>query len=168
MKKTLILTSFVAALSGSAGVWISSHATKSEQGSAYPLAGVSFKNINGEAIQLSSFQGRTIVLNFWATWCPPCVKEMPELDALYPELQKKNIELLGIGIDSPSNMREFLTKQNIRYPLLVAGVGGTELASALGNQGGALPFTVIIDKNGRIILKKLGQISADEIRKALK
>ena len=130
------------------------------------LAGFSFKDVKGSDFPLSQLAGKTVVLNFWASWCPPCVEEMPELDAIYPDLQKINIEMVGIGIDSPSNIREFLQNRKFSYPLLVAGAGGSELATALGNSGGALPFTVILDGKGAVLYKKLGRITGEEILKA--
>jgi peroxiredoxin len=171
-QRTIVLLTLVAILSSCLGLWVALHLTppqtKAAQHPKHPLADVSFKNLQNQPINLAKFKGQTIILNFWATWCPPCIKEMPELNTLYPELQLRNIELLGIGIDSPSNILKFSAGHAIDYPLLIAGVGGAELASSLGNAGGGLPFTVILDKTGSVMFKKLGQISADEIRAALK
>jgi peroxiredoxin len=125
-----------------------------------------FEDTQGQTIELKTLQGQMLVINFWATWCPPCVEEMPELDALYPQLQAKNIEMLGIGIDSPSNIREFLQKRKFSYRLLVGGVGGSDLARLLGNETGGLPFTVVIDTQGRVIFRKMGRITGAEVLKA--
>jgi peroxiredoxin len=134
-------------------------------GGNYPLKGISFKDVKGTEVSLGQYSGKLVVLNFWASWCPPCVEEMPELETIYPDLQKINIEMVGIGIDSPSNIREFLQNRSFSYPLLIAGAGGSELATRLGNSGSALPFTVILDAKGEIIFKKLGRITGEEILK---
>jgi peroxiredoxin len=125
-----------------------------------------FEDTQGRPFDLKTLQGRMLVINFWATWCPPCVEEMPELDSLYPQLQAKNIEMLGIGIDSPSNIREFLQKRSFSYPLLLGGVGGSDLGRLLGNETGGLPFTVVIDAQGRVIFRKMGRITGAEVLKA--
>ena len=90
---------------------------------------------------------------------------MPELEAIYPDLQKINVEMVGIGLDSPSNIQEFLQNRSFSYPLLIAGAGGSELATYLGNTGGALPFTVVVDGKGTVVFKKLGRITGGEILK---
>ena len=91
---------------------------------------------------MAQWKGKPLLLNFWATWCAPCVQEMPELSALQAEIAPKSIQILGIGIDSPSAILEFSTKYQISYPLYVAGMGGSELSRQFGNQAGGLPFTV--------------------------
>jgi len=107
------------------------------------------------------------MLNFWATWCPPCVEEMPELDELYPQLQAQNVELIGIAIDSAGNVQQFLQKTPVNYPIVLAGMTGTELGKALGNQQGGLPFTVILDENGNELLREAGRIQMSTITNAL-
>lgn len=133
----------------------------------YPLSGYTFETPEGGSLDLGALKGKVVVLNFWATWCPPCVEEMPELDALYPQLQAQNVELVGIAIDSPSNVEQFLLKTPVNYPIVLAGMTGTELGKALGNKQGGLPFTVILDENGNEILKEAGRIYMDTITNAL-
>ncbi|HEY1057943.1 MAG TPA: TlpA disulfide reductase family protein [Limnobacter sp.] len=134
---------------------------------AYPLAGQTFETPQGTALDMAALKGKTVVVNFWATWCPPCVEEMPELNALYPELKAKNIELIGIAIDSPSNVKQFLEKTPVDYTVVLGGLTGTELAKKLGNTQGGLPYTVVLNADGEKILTKAGRIHADEIKAAL-
>jgi thiol-disulfide isomerase/thioredoxin len=108
---------------------------------------------------LAEWRGKILILNFWATWCVPCVEEMPELAALQRQLKGKNIQFVGIGIDSHDKIAEFLSKnKNIDYPLLVAGAAGLELSRSLGNAAGGLPYTVVIDQQGQIQHVKSGRI----------
>lgn len=121
----------------------------------------------GNELDLSKFRGKTLVVNFWAPWCGPCVEEMPELTALHGEYAQKNVEFIGIGIDSAGNIQEFLKKIPVKYPLAVAGFTGTELAKSFGNAQGGLPYTVVITPDGNVKYRKMGRVHADELRKEL-
>jgi thiol-disulfide isomerase/thioredoxin len=133
----------------------------------YPLQSYTFNTPDGASLELGALEGKITVLNFWATWCPPCVEEMPELDALYSELKAKNIELIGIAVDSPANVNEFLKKTKVSYPIVLAGLAGTELGKKLGNQQGGLPYTVVLDEKGKVLLAKAGRIQMQAIRDTL-
>lgn len=137
---------------------------KPESPAVAALFAQQMENVAGQIQPLSHFQGKTLVINFWATWCAPCVEEMPELTALQQEVAPQNIQILGIGIDSPSNIREFAAKYQITYPLFMAGVSGTELSRQFGNQAGGLPFTVIVGPNGAVEKTYLGRLKMDQLR----
>lgn len=122
---------------------------------------------DGKAQSLAAYKGRPIVVNFWASWCGPCVAEMPELSALQREYQKKGIQFVGVGVDTATNVKAFLQKVKVDYPIYIAGFGGADLARAFGNQAGGLPFTVVIDAKGAVRSTKLGQIKPDELRHTL-
>ncbi len=119
---------------------------------------------DGKAQALKQWQGKTIVLNFWATWCPPCREEMPELSALNTEYQQRNVVVIGIAIDELSAVKAFAhdTKPDavkVSYPLLAAEVEGMGLASGLGNDKGVLPFTVIIKPDGSVVKIYFGRVT---------
>ena len=128
------------------------------------LMQVSMKDSAGKQRKMSEWQGKVLVLNFWATWCPPCVAEMPELVELQTEVAGNNVQIIGIGIDSPSNIQQFSEKLQISYPLLVAGMQGTELSRQFGNQGGGLPFTVLIGSDGKVRQTYLGRLDMKKVR----
>lgn len=113
---------------------------------------------------LAEWKGKTLLINFWATWCPPCVAEMPELVELQADMANRNVQIIGIGIDSPSNIQQFAEKLQISYPLLVAGMQGTELSRQFGNQAGGLPFTVLIGPDGKIHQTYLGRLDMKKVR----
>lgn len=123
-----------------------------------------WKDLDGQTRSLAEFKGRPLVLNFWATWCAPCVAEMPDLQRIQTEYAARGVQVVGMGIDAVPAMRRFRDEHKLQLILLAAGAGGTELARQLGNPSGALPFTVLIDANGRIAQRRLGQVSADELR----
>lgn len=153
-------------------------ASSSTSGAAVPAGGNPVETLfhsqlpdpAGTPLDLAQFRGKTVVVNFWASWCGPCVEEMPELTALHKEYAQKSgqkVAFLGIGIDSASNIQEFLQKVRVDYPLAVAGFAGTELTRAFGNEAGGLPFTVVIAPDGAVTYRKMGRITADELRKVL-
>ena len=113
---------------------------------------------------LAEWKGKTLLVNFWATWCPPCVAEMPELVELQADMAGRNVQIIGIGIDSTSNIQQFSEKLQISYPLLVAGMQGTELSRQFGNQAGGLPFTVLIGPDGQIRQTYLGRLDMKKVR----
>ena len=123
---------------------------------------------DGQSIKPEEWQKKVLVVNFWASWCPPCVAEMPTLDQLQKDFLQQNVLFVGIGIDSPSNIREFLIKTPVSYPILIGGLEGSNIAKQMGNSSGALPYTVIINAKGKAVYSKLGKISEDELRKAIK
>jgi len=121
----------------------------------------SFPDLQGEPVALTSYAGRPLIVNFWATWCAPCIKEMPDLDELsrkYPDMT-----FLGVAVDTLANVERFLQKVQVSYPLLVAGHGGIEQMKALGNRKGGLPYTVIFDEQSRISRDILGQVDPTDL-----
>lgn len=137
-----------------------------QQQPAGPIPGfweLSFDTPDGGTLALASLRGRPLLLNFWATWCAPCVREMPMLDRFHREHQARGWQVLGLAIDGPTPVREFAARTPVGFPLALAGFGGTELASALGNQRGGLPFTALLDSQGRLAQRKLGETHYDEL-----
>jgi thiol-disulfide isomerase/thioredoxin len=128
----------------------------------------SWKTPDGKPVNTDQWRGKVLVVNFWASWCPPCVEEMPTLDKLQQEFLSQNVLIVGIGIDSPSNIREFLEMTPISYPIVIGGLEGSNLSKQMGNAQGALPYTVIIKANGQASNSKLGKMSEEELRKAIK
>lgn len=122
-------------------------------------------DLDGASNSLAGWKGQPMVVNFWATWCAPCVKEMPELDAL----QKKypHVRFVGIGVDSAANMQKFVQKVRVSYPLWVIGPGAIDTLRKLGNPSGGLPFTIVFNADGGITRKILGEIQPDDLDSTL-
>ncbi len=122
---------------------------------------------DGKSVYSENWRGKVLVVNFWASWCPPCIEEMPTLDKIAQEYASKKVLIIGISIDSPSNILEFLGKTPVSYPIVVGGLEGSNLAKQMGNSQGALPYTIIINQKEKAIYTKLGKISEEELKKAI-
>lgn len=131
---------------------------------AIPEAGLaqlrasSFPDVRNVEQPYSQWQGKIVVLNFWATWCPPCREEMPMFSRLQDQLGERGVQFVGIGIDSPSAIKEFDLRTPMRYPLLIGGSQSLDLARALGNPTGGLPYTIVFDRSGNPVMSRLGLV----------
>ena len=121
--------------------------------------GLSLQTPEGATLELSRLQGKPLLLNFWATWCPPCVEEFPLLDAFYRENSAKGWQVLGVAVDRVESVQAFLRKTSVTFPVVMAGLGGTELGRSFGNQAGGLPFTVVLGADGTVAHRKMGQLT---------
>lgn len=117
----------------------------------------------GSELHFASLLGRPLVLNFWATWCAPCIREMPLLDRFQAQVAPRGWQVVGLAADSGAAVREFLQRAPVRYPVVLAGGAGITLARRLGNPDGALPFTVLFGSNGRIRRSKRGELAEAEL-----
>ena len=123
----------------------------------------SFEDPTGLSLPMKDFKGKPLLVNFWATWCPPCVEELPLLDRFWRENAAKKAEILALAIDQPSAVKKFLLRQPLGFPVGLAGLGGTELAKSLGNSAGGLPFSVFFNADGSIWRQKLGQLTPEDL-----
>lgn len=117
-----------------------------------------FDRPGGDVLDMATLRGRPMVINFWGTWCPPCVREMPELDRFQREFASKGWQVVGLAIDNPRAVVEFLARRPVSYAIGLAGFEGSALAERLGNPAqGGLPYTVLFDGQGRRRQSKAGQ-----------
>jgi thiol-disulfide isomerase/thioredoxin len=131
---------------------------------ASALFDLTFDDVDGRPQPLAQWRGRWIVLNFWATWCAPCVEEMPTLQQAARDYGGRGVAVVGVGIDNAKAIRRFREELKLDLPLLVAGAGGSELARELGNPSGALPYTVLVSPQGRIEQAHLGLLKPELLR----
>lgn len=170
MKRPALAYFIIGALFVAIGAYIGARQFAPEparSGAVAQLLAQSLPDASGKMQRLDQWPGKILVVNFWATWCAPCVKEMPELAALQTELASKQIQILGVGIDSAANIGEFANKYSITYPLIVAGMGGAKLTRAFGNEAGGLPYTVLIGRKGEVHKTYMGQLDMNELRRDL-
>jgi thiol-disulfide isomerase/thioredoxin len=118
----------------------------------------------GPRLTMERFRGKPLLLNFWATWCPPCVEELPLLSKFYSENSAKGWQVLGLAVDQATPVNRFLSKAPVTFPVALAGAPGMEIGKLLGNQSGGLPFTVVFGSDGKVAHRKIGQIAPEDLR----
>jgi thiol-disulfide isomerase/thioredoxin len=156
----------LAALGGAALAWwrLQPHEVGSRTlGDGGALWAQTFPTPGGGELVMESLRGKPLLINFWATWCPPCVEELPLLDRFYRENLANGWQVVGLAIDKPDAVLAFLEKMPLSFPVALAGLGGTELAKSLGNLVGGLPFTVVLGSQGMVLHRKMGQVSGADL-----
>jgi thiol-disulfide isomerase/thioredoxin len=132
--------------------------------SADALFAATLTGLDDQPVALAQWRGKPLVVNFWARWCGPCRTEIPELIKLRQQYRAKGLEVLGIAIeDKVESVRDFAKAYEMDYPILLAKDKGLPLMQALGNVKMGLPFTVAVDRQGKLVVVKLGGIKADEL-----
>jgi len=121
------------------------------------LWSASFKDLTGAMQSLAQYKGKTAVVYFWATWCAPCQKEGPALQALYNKYKDKNFTVVGIALDNADKVRDFAAKHGMAFPIVYGGREAIELGKTLGNSLGGIPFVVVIDRDGKIVERITGE-----------
>ena len=123
-----------------------------------------FTGLDGAELDVARWRGRPLLVNFWATWCPPCVKELPEINQFYKEARSKGWQVLGLAVDQAEPVKAFLQKTPLDFAVALAGPEGLGLVRELGNAAGGLPFSVVFDETGEISWRRLGVSRLEDLR----
>jgi thiol-disulfide isomerase/thioredoxin len=155
-----------AAMLAGAALWLANGAhprTTAPTLGAEAIYAATFRDPAGGTRSLSSFRGKVVVLNFWATWCAPCRAEMPGFSRLQAQWAGRNVQFVGVADDDPERVGRFARELSIDYPLLVGGAEVDDLSQRLGNRDRVVPFTVVLDANGRVVRQRVGAYSEAEL-----
>lgn len=170
MTRLVALIVAVAALSAGLGYWLSPK-PQAQNPASEKSAGMvgqilpefQFADLDGNLVSHRDFTGAPLIINLWATWCAPCLEEMPLLNDMAQELRPQGLRLLGLALDEPAKVAAFLDRLPVSYPVAITDtLAGMRYARALGNDRGLLPYTVFVDRQGRIARIKVGQLKPDE------
>jgi thiol-disulfide isomerase/thioredoxin len=163
-RRALLVAVGLAAAAGGAGLawWRLSPRPVADDAVA-DFWGLTFETPQGGTMAMSQLRGRPVLLNFWATWCPPCVEELPLLDAFFRENSATGWQVVGVAVDQAGAVRDFLARQPLSFPVVLAGMGGAALSKSFGNATGGLPFSVVLGADGVVRGRKIGKLSAQEL-----
>lgn len=161
----------VAALAAGAGIggaWWNQHRSSAfGEGSGERLDPAfwarKFDKPDGGQLELAGLKGKPVLLNFWATWCPPCIEELPMIDRFFKDQAANGWQVVGLAIDQPSAVRKFLERTPVSFPIGLAGLEGTELVKQLGNTGAGLPFTLVLHGDGVVAARKMGKVEPADL-----
>lgn len=159
----LAMVAAAASLGGAGLAWWKYSPGGVAEGAEAALWRMSFESPSGAGLAMQSLRGRPLLVNFWATWCPPCIEELPLLDRFYRENSPNGWQVLGLAVDRPGAVRDFLLKTPLGFPVGLAGMAGAELGKSLGNPSGGLPFTVVLGSDGLVRHRKIGKVSPQDL-----
>jgi thiol-disulfide isomerase/thioredoxin len=175
MNRTAILVVLVAIVGAGAG-WLIGQQVKRPTLPAVPagapvaapvettLPDLALPQVGGGERRLAEFRGRPVLINWWATWCPPCVKEMPLLDAFAQRQGERGIAVVGIALDEPAKVADFLQRVPVTYPNLLEQPGPRDSSMRLGNTRSVLPFSILADAEGRVVATHMGSFDEDSLQ----
>jgi len=165
------LAVIVAVLFGVAGAFVyrelgNSHKPAAIEGGEVDVAAVmaaTLPNLDNQPQALKQWQGKVLVVNFWAPWCPPCREEIPGFIDLQKKYGDKGLTFVGIALDEPSRVQAFVDEVGINYPVLIGGTEGGQLSTVAGNRLGGLPYTVVIDRQGKAVANFTGAVAEKKL-----
>nr|WP_315465563.1 TlpA disulfide reductase family protein [uncultured Rhodoferax sp.] len=166
-RRRRVLWGVAAGLAGAAGLGLSlRQAKEADLAVADPVPGFwaqEWQTPQDTTLSMAGFKGRPVLVNFWATWCPPCVDELPLLDSFHKEQGSRGVQVLGLAIDRKEAVLPFLQKLPLSFPVAMAGLSGADLGRALGNITGGLPFSVLVASDGSVAQRKMGRVSSADL-----
>ncbi len=169
----ILLVAVVAATAGYfAATWrggqqSSSFTSGSAQASAAPIFASTLPDLAGKQQEIEQWRGKVLVVNFWATWCPPCLEEIPEFIKLQDKYGKRGLQFVGIAIDQKDKIEHFARQTGINYPILTGEADAIDLSRKAGNRLGALPYTLIIDRAGQVVATELGGLTEAKLERII-
>ena len=167
-----LLGAVVAVLFAGAGIlfyqWHMADVPADAAAAGQKLMAAKLMGIDDEVHAFEQWRGKVLVVNFWATWCTPCREEIPGFIKFQERFRQDGVQFVGVAIDQKQRVAPYAREMGINYPLLVGGLETMEFARQLGNQRGVLPFTLVVDRAGRINTAEIGILRPDKLESLLK
>ena len=138
-------------------------AVPAKPGDAMPA--ITLPDVDGRPVDFAGFGGRPLLINVWASWCGPCVEEMPMLATFAAAQPADGVQVVGLAIDTPEGVRDFLDRVPVKYPIVIEQPAPDDASVRLGNGKGLLPYTVLVGAEGKIVKQKLGPFAPGEIER---
>lgn len=155
-----LLAITIALLAGTAGFYSQQYF---DEKAAKHRPDFSLPDINDKLRHISEWDGKVILLNFWASWCPPCREELPDFVQLYDDYADKGFVIVGVAIDKKQDIVDFMDSVGVEYPVMISEREGIRISQAYGNRLGALPYTVIIDRKGQMVSSHLKLLTYKDV-----
>ncbi len=163
-RRWLLRAVAAAATLGGAGLaWRTSRSPDPPQAIDSGFWQLEFATPNGATLRMSALRGKPLLLNFWASWCPPCVEELPLLNGFFNQNAANGWQVIGLAVDQLEPVKHFLARTPLTFPVAMAGNSGIEVSRSLGNLIGGLPFTVVVSSKGQLVHRKMGKVTPDEL-----
>ena len=159
----------VALAAAGSGAWLAWHKAQgmaSNDEAVDAFWNLQLTQLDGATLALANLRGKPLLVNFWATWCPPCVRELPMINQFAQRqsaLDGKGIQVLAIAVDQAASVNKWLARQPLNLQVAMAGAGGVTLTRSLGNINGGLPFTILFDAQGKVQTRKIGELSQQDL-----
>jgi len=169
MKKFALLSA-AAVLAGLAGFW-AGHRLRSPQTTVdspgTEVVSFALPDIHGQRRDIRDWQGKLRVVNFWATWCPPCREEIPAFINVQKRFGSRGLQIIGVAVDKPSDVIPFYAAEKMNYPVLLGEQQAQVLMAGYGDPDGSLPYSIVVDRQGHVIAHKLGAFTLTELNQLL-
>lgn len=163
MNRKILMVIFIAGIALAAGLFARQYLASGETSQTVAQLNFSLPDLTDKPQSAEQWRGKILIINFWATWCPPCLKEIPEFIKLQDEYKDKGVQFVGIAIEDKQPVQDYLKRIKINYPVLIGGEGATMLAQQWGNVINTVPFTVIVNQQGQIVHRQLGELTRQKV-----
>ena len=166
LRRSLLLAA-VGAAAAVAGYFVNPIARQRGRVDIEALLHTALPDLGGQPRAVNQWRGKVLVVNFWATWCPPCLEEIPGFVRMQDRLGLQGLQFIGIAIDSDEKVREFIRAHGVNYPVLLGQKGGIELAARAGNVRAGLPYSVVLDRGGNVLAIFSGQLTESRLAQVI-
>lgn len=159
-----MLAAVVAVTAAAAGYGVNAwRLSGADDGAAEAVMASGIADLDGRSQPISQWRGKVLVINFWATWCEPCREEIPGFVRLQEKYRDRGLQFVGIAIDQRDKVQAFAREFGMNYPVLLGGIESIEISRRTGNRAGALPYTLLFDRTGRIVGRELGRLKESKL-----